>query len=265
MANGRSVLAISALSLAILLLLATMFSPRASSPGKTSSRRMASLPSSRTCALVYIDMGTSVGRQLRKLYEPSLFPGNPTEALYAEVFGTAHRSDVCAYGFEPNPLHTEPLRALEEAYRRLGITISIMTETAISTKNGTATLYLDHGAGGAAHEWGSGLTQNYLAAGSKLKVDTVRVKTLDIASWMAAHTRSAQRIVMKSDIEGLDMEVLDALLASGQLCRISVVYGEHWTPEWQAETESALKRDGCRTRLVWLDDESGDDSAPLPT
>ena len=264
MLYGRSTLALVALSLAL------FFMPRTDTVSSSTARRnIASfaVPTSSPCALVYIDFGTSVGRQLRKLFEPGLFPGNPTEPLFTEAFGSsaALRSDVCAYGFEPNPLHTAPLRALETAYRRNGFTVEIMTETAVSTKTGSATLFLDHGAGGAAHEWGTGLTKTFLAAGSKEKLDTVTVQTIDAASWMALHTRDAQRIVIKSDIEGLDMEVLDSLLASGQLCRVAIVYGEHWTAEWQTKTEALLARDDCRTRLVWLDDESGDDSAPLPS
>lgn len=34
------------------------------------------------CSMVYIDMGTNIGHQIRKLYEPELYPGNPTEALF---------------------------------------------------------------------------------------------------------------------------------------------------------------------------------------
>lgn len=57
-------------------------------------------------------------KQLRKLYEPEKFPGAMVLPLFDELFGTDRKS-VCAFGFEPNPLHTEQLATIEQSYLKM--------------------------------------------------------------------------------------------------------------------------------------------------
>ena len=65
--------------------------------------------------------GTNIGHQIRKVYEPRLYPKNPTEAVFARYLGPPeNRTGVCSYGFEANSLHEDRLRALEAAYAALG-------------------------------------------------------------------------------------------------------------------------------------------------
>ena len=63
------------------------------------------------CFHVYLDVGSNVGVQVRKLFEPSFYPGAPFVNVFDKEFGPveARRKSVCAVGFEPNPHHTKRL------------------------------------------------------------------------------------------------------------------------------------------------------------
>ena len=206
-------------------------------------------------------MGTNVGHQIRKLFEPNLYSGNPTESIFEKYFGKDRRN-VCVHGFEANTLHTARLQALEQAYRNHGYNVTIHTGTAVSTHDGNVTFYRDPGAS-EHNEWGASLTLDTVA--DKQHPVTLNVSSVDMASWMRVHIPPGATIVMKSDIEGHDETVLNHLLECKQLCRVSAVYGEHMSPAWVDLTRATLARDGCKTELVMLDDESGNDSLPLPT
>ena len=65
------------------------------------------------CRYVYLDVGTNIGVQIRKLFEPDLYPNATVHQLFNKYFGdinerTAH--GICAVGFEPNPSHTSLLK-----------------------------------------------------------------------------------------------------------------------------------------------------------
>jgi len=205
-------------------------------------------------------MGTNIGHQIRKLYEPHLYPGNPTEILFLNAFG-ADRRDVCAYGFEANPMHTERLQKLQLSYQKNKWNVTIYTETAVSDRYGTSKFYFDHGAANN-NEWGAGLTSKFVR--DKKHIESTRVKTVDIVDWLRQNIHNSSVVVLKSDIEGLDEHTLARLLHSGVLCLIDTVYGEHMTNKWIEKTITALHSQKCKTKLFYLDDESGDDSLPLP-
>ena len=63
------------------------------------------------CYHVYLDVGSNVGVQVRKLFEPSLYPKAPFVTVFDKEFGPveARKKSVCAVGFEPNPHHTKRL------------------------------------------------------------------------------------------------------------------------------------------------------------
>jgi hypothetical protein len=65
------------------------------------------------CNHVYLDMGTNVGIQIIKLYQPLAYTQShiwpPIWNSYFGKYDTIinNRSNVCAFGFEPNPLHNK--------------------------------------------------------------------------------------------------------------------------------------------------------------
>lgn len=217
------------------------------------------------CARVYVDFGTNLGIQFRKLYEPRLFDayaaavdGNPSEPVFRAVFGD-ERDDVCSFGFEASPRHTERLRALQQAYWNTGRRIQIFTETAVSVDTKDVTFHMSaSGTGGADGIDRGGGTP-------------VTVRAIDMAEFFKRNIiprhvpvlGKPPRILMKCDLEGYDMRVMQRLLDTGVACHIHTIYFEaaHTTPEWVASTRSALKSNGCNTSLVDLDDETGEGGA----
>ena len=111
------------------------------------------------CKHVYLDFGSNRGVQLRKVFQPELYPPSlwpervddpkdgptlrATKKQHAEVeakasmlpvferiFGQAPRCHVCAVGFEPNPHHSETLDAVESSLRAAGAPILVFRAAA---------------------------------------------------------------------------------------------------------------------------------------
>ena len=69
------------------------------------------------CYHVYLDVGSNVGVQVRKLFEPELYPNATIHKIFDYVLGRGRNENrarnkkvICAVGFEPNPNHTNRLR-----------------------------------------------------------------------------------------------------------------------------------------------------------
>ncbi len=220
------------------------------------------------CRHVYIDMGTNIGHQIRKVYQPELYLGNPTEAIFKAYFPD-DRSNVCSFGFEGNPLHDSRLKRLEKSFKLWGKRVRIYASTAVSTKYENVTFYQDVETSGH-NQWTSGITTDQIAHPEQ--AGKVTVPAIDMACWLKneVHNRVVPpgslppAIVLKTDIEGMDMQVLSHMLAEGSLCDIDYIYGEHMAEEWLSTMTSILQLANCTTKFQFLDDESGDDSLPLP-
>lgn len=92
-------------------------------------RRTDRPPLAEGCTHVYLDVGTNIGVQLRKLFEPRYYPFAPVLEQFDQYFGsnrmTRRGPTLCAFGFEANPLHSAWLSTLESAYRRAGHRVTI--------------------------------------------------------------------------------------------------------------------------------------------
>ena len=65
------------------------------------------------CRYVYLDVGSNIGIQIRKLFEPAKYPEASVHKIFDEYFGNLshrNRAGVCAVGFEPNPNHAKYLQ-----------------------------------------------------------------------------------------------------------------------------------------------------------
>lgn len=220
------------------------------------------------CRHVYVDMGTNIGHQIRKLYEPSLYPGNPTELIFGSRFG-ADRDAVCAFGFEPNPIHTARLQLLQAHLRRRGHPATIFTETAVTLDGGNVTFYRDPPAH-EANEWTASLKADRISRpGNTIPVT---VSSVDISSWIKENvigrTLGAGTLppatVLKCDIEFMDETILTKMIFDGVFCSFTEIYAEelHLSQPWRdaiALLNSTSMPSSCRTRFTMLDDETGDD------
>ena len=229
------------------------------------------------CVRVYVDFGSNVGTQVRKIYEPHMFesyeeyacpkPCNPSEPLFRSVFGEK-RGDVCSFGFEASPRHTQRLLELEKAYLRTGRRVTFFTETAVTTDGSNVSFYIS--AGNDMIDGGADISASLTNDGRT----RVEVRSVDLAYWfmkevvgrMLPHHFPAlsepmrePRVLMKCDIEGADMGVISRLFATGGLCHVHTLYYEaaHTTRQWVDELRANLTAARCLTALVDLDDETG--------
>lgn len=215
------------------------------------------------CKLVYLDVGSNIGVQVRKLFEPSRYPGAPVLPLFDQYFGTnrSKAAHLCAIGVEMNPSHTLRLAALETHYRETcGYSVRFFKETAASTHAGTVDFWTDGDT--LNEEWGA----SQMLQGNTRKHTNSRIaNALDLVSFILGEIKPfASVVVMKMDIEGSEYELLPQLLMRGALCDMDLIFVEYhpWlVSAHQAEVVwhvNALLGNvsGCKAVLSSLDDES---------
>ena len=210
------------------------------------------------CTHVYIDLGSNLGVQVRKLYEPAKFPGAPALQMFDDHFGPspARNGAVCAFGFEANPKHAPRLRALEACYNSRHWRTTFFAPAAVSTRTGPLELQFEDGS--EYEYWGAsvvagakgpnGLSQSVMVpavALSRFILDEVVGRSLPHHD---ATTGVVPRVLMKMDIEGSEYEVLPELMSTGALCHVDTV-----VLEWHPEVASNNAVAAMEPVLRWLD------------
>ena len=71
-------------------------------------------------------MGTNIGVQIRKLFEPHKYPNASVLPVFEQLFGPAPRCGVCAIGIEPNPRHAARLHRLQRDLRAQGAPVLLL-------------------------------------------------------------------------------------------------------------------------------------------
>ena len=224
------------------------------------------------CYHVYIDVGTNIGVQIRKLFEPEKYPRAYVHPIFNSMFGdiperlrsTPNEGHmVCAIGFEPNSHHTSYLKEVESSYQNCGWKVKILTETAASDKQGTSTFYSDESYKNM--EWGGGILSpsiNNVAVESKEdkteeiptyfeEVELVRLSDFlknTVATRKLPNFPSLNlpppNVVMKMDIEGSEVDVIPDLLYTGGL-----QYINNLMIEWHDRLEKLESRRKAQREL----------------
>jgi hypothetical protein len=218
------------------------------------------------CRLVYLDVGSNIGVQVRKLYEPTRYPNAEVLPIFDQYFGR-HRNQekhLCAIGFELNSAHTGRLHALETHYRdHCNYSVRFFTETAATTQNSAIPFWSDGDVSNL--EWGSSTNTPFWMRKDRRKSI---VQSIDLAEFILRNiTPFASTIVMKIDIEGGEYQLLPRLVATGALCDVDFVFLEQHSPDWassqkdlyqhaSALAHSGMSATGCKVRISLLDDES---------
>ena len=262
--------------------------------------RIRQLLVSHRCEAVYLDVGSNIGVQIRKLFEPHKYPGAPVHALFKETFASTDRCRVCAIGVEPNPRHRNRLSQLQSRLAAAGAGVTVF-EAAAGSADGVLTLqfgarksnFEDAGAStlGIGRYRGHDEVVVRMLRLSRL-VKLVRAQ-LDITARRAGTPpgQRAGKILMKLDIEGSEWTVLTDLMDSGALCAVDGVFVEYHDADFErigaqagslrraalvtmrdavrslrAAISPALRGEGsCPARVVDLDDETFvRDPAPWP-
>jgi len=245
------------------------------------------------CTKVYLDIGSNLGVQVRKLFQPTEYPKAHIHALFNQYFGNPHirnkrsaETGICAIGFEANPAWKKRLNALEKAYQKHGWNAQFFVPRAVSNvDNENITFYVDNVK--KHNDWGASISSAQASAsnhGSGHGYE-VTVQTLDISKFIQSTVLSnvKQQVVAKIDIEGAEYLILPKMSEAGLLCKgkIDIVFIE-WHPYWQGrdrtEEHLALKQhllqqiqsakycQGANaTTMLEVDDESyGNDGIRLP-
>ena len=262
--------------------------------------RVRQLLVSHRCEAVYLDVGSNIGVQIRKLFEPHKYPGAPVHALFKETFASTDRCRVCAIGVEPNPRHRNRLSQLQSRLAAAGAGVTVF-EAAAGSADGVLTLQF-----GARKSNFEDAGASTLGIGRYRGHDEVVVRMLRLSRLVKlvraqldmtarrAGTPAGQRagkILMKLDIEGSEWTVLTDLMDSGALCAVDGVFVEYHDADFErigaqagslrraalatmrdavrslrAAISPALRGEGsCPARVVDLDDETFvRDPAPWP-
>lgn len=254
-------------------------------------RKLLAFISAGLCHKVYLDMGTNIGTQIRKLYQPEYYGDAPILPYYDNWFGKDDRRKVCAIGIEANGIHTAPLLVFQETYQQAGYPTIIFTNTAAATYDGNVTFYLDSRSGGDRHQWGASTsrtpdTQNGSATVALAMDINSFLHKISHAwhSWYSKTHRNPGKLftASKCDVEGSEFSLLPYLLRHGSLCLINAMYTE-WHPhtnpfhfKFKADYIKKLLVDAvdpvfndtsCRVNIVDLDDETyfgATDDTPFP-
>ena len=188
------------------------------------------------CYHVYLDVGSNVGIQVRKIYEPEKYVKSMAIPYYDSLFGPVElrrqkfipdlrekKETVCAVGFEPNPKHTKQLKKLQETYQKCGYFVNFLTETAVSDHYGYTHFFTDN----TGLDLGGGILppETFNVAKNKIQ-ENKNVRLIKLADFLETVVKSRKipqidlpkrppRVLMKMDIEGMEIEVVADLLLSG--------------------------------------------------
>jgi len=247
------------------------------------------------CYHVYLDVGSNVGVQVRKLFQPSLYPKAPILPMFDKTFGPLkdRKDKICAVGFEPNPHHTQILSAIEKSYQSCGWKAWLLTETGVSNRSGYADFYSDGAM--AMKEWGGGILSpdvNAIALEAQKSAKPIRLVRLSQFLLQTVGRRKLPpatkgqgppRVLMKMDIEGSEIDVLPDILFNGGLSAVNGLMIEFHSrleklPQRKASHQKLndilnqlssfsknLPSSGYDFSIVNLDDETyGTSNEPLP-
>lgn len=205
-------------------------------------------------------------------YNPDKFPGAAVLTFFEEYFGPKeNRKDVCAFGFEPNSRWVQRLKTLEKKLQSQSFGVVIFTETAVGTKNGNATFYIDERKGKFGgkdfNNWGSSLYQ-----WDKKGMKPVTAGLLDVVSFIQHEVlrRAGQvalsKVFIKMDVEGTEYEIIPAMIKAHVFCEVDAIVAEfhpyfvpgaprkkYYLQDLNAEIK---KHPGCKIKVLDVDDES---------
>ena len=219
-------------------------------------------PYGKGCSKVYLDVGSNVGVHIRFLYEPHLFPGSTILAskLWAEAFGAnfPHDPTLCAFGFEPNPRHRDRNERLGRRFRAARRRVEFFS-VAARAEPGVITIAAaaEASTNSSDNDWKFRLpasaASSALSSPPKQSTKNMHdVSAIDLTGWvreelLGGKASSRPVIVMKLDVEGDELPVLERMRSTGVLCAIHTIHWEFHPPR---AANKRLGADATRTRGV---------------
>ncbi|XP_052812890.1 uncharacterized protein LOC128240326 [Mya arenaria] len=225
------------------------------------------------CRYVYLDLGSNKGVQIRKLFEPALYPGAEILPYFDKIFGNVEqrRKYACAFGFEANPRHFTRLKYIEDAYKRKGFRVTFFKNAVSNEQNKNVTIFSETN---FDLDWGAGILD--VAIHNKANMTRYEVPTVDIVKFINEEIKplNPKAVFVKMDIEGSEYTVLPHMVKNKVLCKnvlTSMVVEMHGWAKEQMKSELDLKKlkqsmkaQICApTEIVPVDDESYKDDVEV--
>eukprot|EP01083_Nonionella_stella_P037211 101446_1 len=172
------------------------------------------------CEDLYIDLGSNIGVQTRKLFEPQHYPNATVLRFFDLLYGnvSVRRTGVCSFGFEPNPRHHYRLNNIEKCYNSQGWKTKFYHNAVFVRDNENIIFYSDEDT--EHEEWGAGISMNWDNQ-SRSENSKYNVRTIDIARFIKdiVTKYNAKHVFVKMDIEGAEWPVIPHLFHNGILCK----------------------------------------------
>ena len=181
------------------------------------------------CNDVYLDVGTNIGVQIRKLLEPHLYPKASSLRFFEDAYGPPPRYSVCAIGFEPNPYHNQRLNQLQTELNQVGFSVLILPVGAGVSQGRLTFKKLQ------PTNWGcDALGISFAATSTSVQNQKGSLTTAPVLSFADVldhiiRRRSSGRravVAMKLDPEGAEDGIVHALLDRNLMCGVHSLYVE---------------------------------------
>ena len=185
------------------------------------------------CNHAYLDVGTNLGVQIRKLFEPPKYPKAGVHGVFAQNFGPpSNRCRVCTFGFEPNPRRRPRLRELTRRLREVGMPVHIFFGAA-GDADGVASFGMANVTRAGQVDWSA--SAHPLFHRRFALVNKLHVRSIDLGRVLRhidanlrggggeRHADSHAKIVMKLDAEGAEYTLLTHLILTQAACLADVI------------------------------------------
>ncbi|XP_052760222.1 uncharacterized protein LOC128203023 [Mya arenaria] len=220
----------------------------------------------RECRYVFLDLGSNKGVQVRKLFEPNLYPKALIIPVFDRVFGNIFERQkyACAFGFEANPRHMKRLKFIEESYKNKGFQVDFYNLAVSDRDNAIVTIFSETNFN---LDWGAGILDQ--AINNKANMTRYKVHTVDIVKFIVEtiNPLKPKAVFMKMDIEGSEFLVVPHMIKNKVLCKDIITSAGIEIHKWAGkplnmsldmrELEHNLKQQECvPTSVIPLDDET---------
>lgn len=177
----------------------------------------------------FFDCGANKGDSL------ALFAGIPGEAFGADhtssMFGKAKSrpGGWDTYSFEGHPKFDEQLLAVANEVRALPETrggpfnVNIHNGTVVGGHSGEISFYLDSK---SKATWGSSVQSNHPDVDLSKEGTIIKIPMIDLADFILTRYRITDYVIVKLDVEGAEVEIMQQLLVRGVIPLIDEIYVE---------------------------------------
>jgi FkbM family methyltransferase len=187
------------------------------------------------CTTIYFDIGSNVGVQARKFFEPLKYPASPMPSRFDSIIGplSKRRRSGCVIGVEANPIHFKSrLDQLSKCYDDVKKWSTHFFNVAAGNVSGDK-LKVHSNPKSTMKDWGA-----YVGGVSRengwVEYDVVSVDLTELISRFIQYYKP-ERTFLKMDIEGTEFQVLQRMVEHGLFCS-SIITA--MSIEWHASTPS---------------------------